>query len=298
MKQPPSASLSLRLGKIALGCGTFGREIDQAAAFAVLDRAVARGIVHLDNAEGGGKYFGLSEQILGAWLAARRPVRNTLVLSTKLAAPFAAAEIERRVIDALKRFGQDRVDLLYFWDWDESAADPAVLEALDKLVTGGRIGCLAASNFSQEQLARVLRIQSDRGWARIRAIQKNNNFAISEVDAGWRSFCNRENIAIVTYSPLGAGFLTGKHKAKVEPGSRFDVAPGHQGVYFHDFAWKRLAELEALAGRTGLPQQQIALNWALTRPEVDTVLIGARKPEQIDQAFQAMALDPKKLFSA
>ncbi|MEQ1853064.1 MAG: aldo/keto reductase, partial [Chthoniobacteraceae bacterium] len=103
-------------------------------------------------------------------------------------------------------------------------------------------------------------------------------------------------IAIVTYSPLGAGFLTGKHQRGVAPGSRFDLVPGHQDVYFHESAYRRLARLEAVAARTGLSQAHLALAWALHQPGIASVLIGGRTPAHLDQALAAEALDDPALF--
>ena len=127
----------------------------------------------------------------------------------------------------------------------------------------------------------MLRIQSDAGLARIKGLQNNNNFAVRDVDRELSDLCAREDVAIVTYSPLGAGFLTGKHKHTVEPGSRFDIVPDHQDIYFNDLARSRLAELEATAARTGHPAIHLAFAWALSQPGISSVLVGGRKPEHI-----------------
>ena len=80
----------------------------------------------------------------------------------------------------------------------------------------------------------------------------------------------------MTYSPLGAGFLTGKHQHGVQPGSRFDLVPGHQDVYFHDEAYRRLARLESVAPAPDTRQAHLALAWALHQPGVASVLVGGR----------------------
>ena len=82
--------------------------------------------------------------------------------------------------------------------------------------------------------------------------------------------------------------MTGKHQNGVQAGSRFDIVPGHQNVYFHDTAYQRLARLEAVAKRTGHTQAHLALAWGLHQPGIDTVLVGGRTPAHLDQAFAAL----------
>jgi aryl-alcohol dehydrogenase-like predicted oxidoreductase len=122
-------------------------------------------------------------------------------------------------------------------------------------------------------------------------VQNNHNLAVRNVTPELRAFCAARNIAIVTYSPLGAGFLTSKHRRGVEPGSRFEVAPGHQKIYFNPEAERRLAHLEALAARTGHSQAHLALAWALHQPGVASVLVGGRTPAHLDQALAAQAFE-------
>ena len=104
-------------------------------------------------------------------------------------------------------------------------------------------------------------------------------------------------VAAMTYSPLGAGFLTGKHRGGVQPGSRFDVAPGHQAIYFKPGPESRLVRLAAVSIRTGHPMAHLSLAWAMHRPGVTSVLIGGRTPVHLDQAFAAFSLDEPALFA-
>jgi aryl-alcohol dehydrogenase-like predicted oxidoreductase len=296
MNPSPAPSLRSRFSPLGLGCGTFGREIDRTAAFAMMDQAWANQILHFDTAEAYGRPAGMSESIIGAWLASRRPPPRSLFLATKMLRPYTPERVEAAVTQSLKRLGLESVDLFYFHGWDEAAASPAVLSALDQLVRSGRVGALGASNFNVAQLERVLMIQSESGWARVQALQNNNNYAVRDVDVALSGLCAREDVAIVTYSPLGAGFLTGKHKQAVEPGSRFDIVPDHQDIYFNDLARSRLAELEALAARTGHPAVELAFAWAVRQPGVDCVLVGGRTSAHLDQALRGKAIDTAGIF--
>ena len=280
---------------LCLGGSTFGREIDQAAAFALMDHAVARGITLFDTAA---TYTaGASEKIVGAWLDSRRPAAGSLTVATKIYPPYTPEVMDQTVAASAARLGVETIDLLYLHKWDPEAATPAALTTLDQLVRSGRVRTLGASNFNAHQLDTVLTLQKELGLTRFTVLQNNHNLAVREVDAPLRELCAAQGVAIVTYSPLGAGFLTGKHRGGVQPGSRFDVAPGHQAIYFQPGPESRLARLAAVAARTGHPMPHLALAWAMHRPGVTSVLIGGRDPTHLDQGFAALALNEPALFA-
>ena len=286
MNPPPVKPLKKRLGRIGLGTATFGREIDPDDSFAMMDHARVRGIALFDTAS---TYSdGISEQVVGAWLASRRPGPDELVVATKLRAPYTPKRIEEMLGRSLRYLGRESVELYYLHEWDDTAVDPTVLAALEEVVRSGKAGALAVSNFSGEQLERILRLQSELGFTPFRAVQNNHNFAIRNVDDAVLRASAGHNLAVITYSPLGAGFLTGKHKGGVAPGSRFDIMPGHRKKYFQDQAWHRLAQLEAAAARTGRSLPQLALAWVMRQPGINTVLVGGRTPAHLDQAFAAL----------
>ena len=257
---------NLPVSQIGLGCVTFGREIDEASSFAMLDHALDRGVRHFDTAAAYGG--GASETILGKWLASRKP--EGITIATKVLPPYDRIDIT----PSLKRLGVDQIDLLYLHQWHQTALQADA--ALEKLPVT-RFG---ASNVTLDQL---------RGLGpRFSVIQNNHNLAVSDVTDALRDYCVAHEIAIVTYSPLGAGFLTGKHQNGVQPGSRFEIIPGHQQIYFNDSANHRLARLGAVARRSGHSQAHLALAWALHQPGIETVLIGGRTPAHLDQAFAAL----------
>jgi aryl-alcohol dehydrogenase-like predicted oxidoreductase len=282
-------------GPICLGGSTFGREINETAAFALMDHARARGVSLFDTAA---TYSaGASERIVGAWLASRRPALDAPSIATKIYPPYTSAAIDTAVAASAARLGVETIDLLYLHKWDETADTPEAVRALDCLVRAGRVRTLGASNFTHEQLQASLALQARLGLAPFRFLQNNNNLAVREFDAPLRDLCTAEGVAVVTYSPIGGGFLTGKHRGGVEPGSRFDVSPGHQNVYFNPGSERRLAHLSEVSARTGHPMAHLALAWALHRPGVTSVLIGGRGPAHLDQAFAALDLDDAGLFA-
>jgi len=285
----------MKISTLGLGCATFGREIDEAAAHVLLDYAVARGITFFDTALSYGE--GVSEGILGSWVASRHPPADSFVLATKIMPPYQPARMAEAVDGCLRRLRVPAIDLLFLHRWDATAESPATLAALDALVRTGKVRMLGACNYSRTQLETGLALQAQHGLELFRVAQNNHNLAVSDISPEFRRFCAEREIAIVTYSPLGAGFLTGKHRRGVQPGSRFALVPGHQGIYFHEAAQRRLGHLEQVAARANQSQTCLALAWALHQPGVASVLVGGRTPAHIDQALAAQDFDAPALFA-
>ena len=289
----------LPISAIGCGCTTFGREIDESAAHRFLDHAVGNGINFLDTASAYGSGGGESESAIGSWLAARQPASDSVTVATKLLPPYTPEAIQKSVHASLHRLGRETIDLLYFHRWDESGDTPKSLAALDAVVRSGKVRALGVSNYTHAQLEAALKIQDENQLTRFAALQNNFNFAVSDLSLEYRAFCAEQAVATITYSPLGAGFLTGKHKREnVESGSRFDIVPGHQDVYFHDLGWNRLARLEQVAADSGHSMAHLALAWATHQPGIDCVLVGGRTPSHIDQALAAQAFDDAEIFAA
>lgn len=279
MKLASITPAALPVSQIGLGCVTLGREIDEAASYVLLDHALSRGVRLFDTAAAYGQ--GASESILGRWLASRRP--RGITIATKIFPPYDRIDVAA----SMARLGVDQIDLLYLHQWHGSV--PAARAALDDLLCSGRVKALGLSNVTLDQLRAA--------GPRFSVVQNNHNLAVSDVSDALREHCAAHGIAIITYSPLGAGFLTGKHHHGVQSGSRFDLVPGHRDVYFHSGSYRRLATLESVCARAGHPQVHLALAWALHQPGIDCVLVGGRTPAHLDQAFTALNLDDPALFA-
>jgi len=279
----------LQVSSIGLGCVTFGREIGAAESFRVLDAALERGITLVDTAEVYGE--GASEEVVGAWLADRK-VRDRIVLATKvngvLTRPYVLAAAEA----SLRRLRTDRVDLYQIHNWDATTPLDETLGAMEELGRTGKARFTGCSNVTEGQLAAMLARQGELGHARMQSVQPIYNLVHRELEAGLLPLCRRERLAVLTYSPLGAGFLTGKYRrgAPLPQGSRFDIKPGHQGVYFTEHGWRVLDEVRSLANEAGIPLPRLALAWVMHRPGVTSVLVGGRSPAHVEQALEADAL--------
>jgi len=271
---------------IGLGCVTFGREIDQQNSFKLLDHAFEKGITMLDTAAAYGS--GSSESIIGEWLSKHQMDRAKLKLATKIIPSFDHDHIIIHSVEqSLKRLQTEKIDILYFHRWDPTCETSAALETFEKLIREGKVSELGASNFTAQQLASILGKQLSRGFSSIRYIQNNHNFAVRDVTPALSQICQDHNISIITYSPLAAGFLTGKYMDAIPAGTRFDIIPGHQQVYFNEVCFERLKKLQQMAERTGYSVVHLALVWALQQPEVSTVLAGGRTIQHLDQIFAA-----------
>lgn len=275
----------IEISSIALGCVTFGREIDAETSFAVMDHAVERGINLFDTAEAYAS--GTSEAVVGAWLKASGK-RDKIVLATKASPPLGNRLIEAAEA-SLKRLQTDVIDLYQLHAWDADTPLDETLEALYTLVAQGKVRHIGCSNFFAWQLCKALWQADVYGWPRMESVQPNYNLAVRDIEAELLPFCAEEEIGVITYSPLGAGFLTGKYQTVGESpkGTRFDIKPAHWQVYQGSTPMRRMEGLRAAAAETGRSMVDLALAWVMGQPGVTSVLIGARALAHIDQAFEA-----------
>ncbi len=279
----------LSVSRIGLGCVTFGREIDRDTSFTVLDRALEAGITLFDTAEA--YAAGRSEEVLGEW-AARRGVRDRIVLATKVTKPLSPTRIRSCAEDSLRRLRTDRIDLYQLHAWDADADLDGVLGALETLVREGKARHVGCSNFAAWQLARALWRQEILRVPPMASIQPIYNLVHRGIERELLPLCADRRVGVLTYSPAGAGFLTGKYRrgGPVPAGTRFDIIPGHQPIYFSDRGFRVLERVESAALAAGVPMATLALAWVLRQPGPTAVLVGARTPAHVDQALAAESL--------
>jgi aryl-alcohol dehydrogenase-like predicted oxidoreductase len=280
---------ALKVSSIGLGCVTFGREIDEATSFAVMDHAVSRGINLLDTAEAYGG--GASETTVGKWLKSSGK-RDQVVVCTKVSGNLTSERILTSAEASLRRLNVDSVDLFQLHRFDPTVPLEEMLEALNQLVEKGYARYIGCSNFAAWQLAKSLWKQDVNGWARLESVQPIYNLVDRNIERELIPLCVDQQVGIISYSPLGAGFLTGKYQrdAEVPKGTRFEVIPGHQPLYFTETGWRVVDSLRAKAAETGISMIDLALAWTIGQPGITCVLVGARGTEQVDQAFNAEAV--------
>ena len=276
----------LNVSSIGLGSVTFGREIDAEESFSIIDYAMDRSINLIDTAEvysAGG-----SEKVLGQWLS-RSSNRQKVVLGTKIVPPLGRERILQVAEDSLRRLQTDVIDLYQLHAFDADTPLDETMDALNTLVQQGKVRYLGCSNFDAWQICKALWIADVNDLAPMVSVQPNYSLAIRDIEAELLPFCADQNIGVTSYSPLGAGFLTGKYtKTWTAPkGTRFDVMPDHWDIYENDTSMRRMEGLRDIAAETGISMVQIALAWAIGQPGITSVLIGCRTLSHVDQAFQA-----------
>ena len=278
----------LTVSSLGLGCVTFGREIDQQRAFAIMDHALELGINLFDTAEA--YAAGRSEELIGQWMNERQN-REQIVLATKVAGAQTREHILESAEQSLRRLQTDRIDLFKVHNWDPEVPLSETIDALNTLVEQGKARYIGSSNYDADQLAQALQESAASGCARMEATQPNYNLVVRDIEEALLPLCAEHQIGVVSYSPLGAGFLTGKYRRQgpVPEGTRFDVIPGHQDIYFKDEYFNIVEGLRVKSTESGRSMIDLALAWVIGQPGISSVLVGARDTSQIDQAFAAEA---------
>jgi 1-deoxyxylulose-5-phosphate synthase len=310
IKRRGLASTGFAVSRISLGCVTFGREINEADSFAILDCAREAGINLLDTAEayGGGQVhrrtgsagdspelrsvgqeMHSSELTLGRWLTSRR-CRDEFIVQTKVTPPLSRQRILDSIDASLQRLQIDVIDIFLLHAFDAQTPLAESLEALDSALQAGKIRQVGCSNFSDEQLAAALDVAEGAGLPRLAVTQLNYNLAVRDADRAMFPLCRRRGVGVQTYSPLGAGFLTGKYQAgekRLPAGSRFEILPGHADVYFHEDKFLVVERLQRLSSETGISMARLAMAWVLKNSNIDAVLVGARTTSHLQSAIAA-----------
>jgi len=281
----------LSVSSIGLGCVTFGREIDEAAAYAVMDRALAAGITLFDTAEVYGGSPGRSEEIIGRWLAEQR-TRPQIVLATKVRPPLSRDHVIASAEASLRRLQIDVIDLFQMHAWDAQTPLDETLEALARLTQQGKVRHVGFSNCAAWQLCKALWYQERAGHPPLVAVQPPYNLVVRDSERELLPLCADQQVGVLAYSPLGSGFLTGKYRpgGEMPKGTRMEIVPGTIPSYFHAAGFRILDGLRQKAEALGVPIPVLALAWVMAEPRVTSVLIGARSPAHIEQALAADAL--------
>lgn len=276
----------LKVSSIGLGAVTFSREIDDATAFTIIDHALDRGINLIDTAEAYNK--GGSETVVGRWLN-ESGKRDKVVIATKLLPPLTAERIPQAAEASLRRLQTDVIDLYQIHAFDNNTPMDESLAALSKLVDEGKVRYLGCSNFAAWQLCKALWRADVNGWPRLESVQPNYNLAIRDIEKEMLPLCADQQIGVISYSPLGAGFLTGKYSQSwtAPQGTRFDIIPDHWAIYENALSMQRMEKLRGKAAESGRTMVQLALAWVLDQPGITSTLIGGRTTAHVDQAFEA-----------
>ncbi len=245
---------------------------------------------------------GRSESMIGNYLA-ESGRRDQVVLATKYRSRVGIGvndigasryHIVRAVEDSLRRLRTERIDLLYCHSLDDETPVEETLRAVDDLIHQGKVVYAAASNFPTWVLAKALWTSDVRNLYRYEAIQSVFNILQPGLGREMVPFAAEHGVAVVPYSPLAGGMLTGKHgrSGKAAAGTKFDARDDARGGslksrYFNDPAFDAVDKFTALAGKHGQPAIRLALQWVSEFPGVTAPIFGARTVEQVQGVLDA-----------
>jgi 1-deoxyxylulose-5-phosphate synthase len=284
----------LPVSRLCLGTMTFGVQCDEPASRAILDRAAEGGITFLDTSDvyplgGGPETVGRTEEILGRWLSGRR---QQFIVATKCFGATGPRSWDRglsrkHVLDAidasLRRLKTDYVDLYqaHHPDWETPLDE--TLRAFDDVVRAGKARYVGCSNYPAWQTARALGRSEVLGLARFDTVQPRYNLLFRQIERDLLPLCEAEGLAVIPYNPLAGGLLSGKHRREAGPtaGTRFTLgtaARRYQERYWQEREFETVEALRTLAAEAGV----------LAQPTVTSPIIGASRPDQLDEVIAAV----------
>ena len=322
MQMKPLGRTGLAVSLFGLGTMTWGVQNSEADAHEQLDLALAHGVTLVDTAElyavpPSGETYGLTETYIGTWLKAQPSRRDRIVLASKVAGPGRpwirdgrdpdAKDLREALEGSLGRLRTDYIDLYqlhwpsrhhYHWEGGWSYAphtiDPdaardrlaAILEALGTFVREGKIGHVGFSNDTAWGVMQALKLHETSGLPRLASIQNEYSLLRRSFDLDLAEICHIEDVAMLAYSPLAAGVLTGKYNdGTLPPGTRGAIQGGMYRI--NPQSLQATARYGEIAARHGLTLPQLALAFCASRPDLTSVLIAATSIVQLKENLGA-----------
>jgi 1-deoxyxylulose-5-phosphate synthase len=294
----------LKVSTICLGTMQFGWTADEAGSFAVMDRAVELGCNFFDTADvysswHTGNQGGESETIIGKWLAAGHVRRRDVIIATKVRGKMGAGandqglsrhHILNSIQDSLERLQTEYVDLYQVHYPDEETPLEETLSVLDELVRSGMVRYLGCSNYPAWLLAKSLWISDVRHLMRFDSLQPHYSLVHKdEFEQELQHLCLDQGIGVIPYSPLAAGFLTGKYRRDT-PLPESARASGVKSRYMNERGFAALDKLEEIGREHDATIAQTAIAWVLANPAVSSAIIGANNVEQLEDTVKGATL--------
>lgn len=294
-------STGIRVSTLCLGTMMFGGPTPAKDSEQIIGTALDAGINFVDTANMYNE--GESEKVTGAALGRRR---EQVVLATKVrnrmsddvnGAGLSKRHIIRECEASLRRLNTDYIDLYYLHAPDYDTPIEESLAAVDQLVTAGKVLHPACSNYYAYQVTQMLACAERRGWTPVCAVQPLYNIVNREVEVELLPMCREAGLAVVPYSPLARGVLTGKYRPGAEAPEGSRAARGDRRIQqteLRDESFEAAQKVGELAARRGAAASQYALAWVLANPAVTSAIIGPRTLDQLADNLGALKveLDP------
>ncbi|RYE10028.1 MAG: aldo/keto reductase [Sphingobacteriaceae bacterium] len=293
----------MMVSRLCLGTMTYGKPtdrwpwaLDEQQSRPFIQKALELGINFFDTAD---VYSaGASEEVVGKALHDFAK-RDEVVLATKVFNPMGPGQNDKGLsrkhimsaIDAsLKRLGTDYVDLYQIHRWDYNTPIEETMEALHDVVKAGKARYIGASSMYSWQFAQALYTADLHGWTRFVSMQPHYNLIYREEEREMIPLCEDQKIAVIPWSPLARGLLTGKRSKERNETERSKTDAFGKKLYSQDTDFDVVNRLSAIAGQKELPDAQIALAWMLSKPAITAPIIGASKPGHLEDAVAALSV--------
>ena len=303
MKYSQLGHTGLFVSELCLGTMTFGGDgmwtaigaLEQDESTALVKQAVDAGINFIDTANVYSN--GLSEKITGQALRDLGIARDEVVVATKAMGPMGDGVNQRGTsryhllgqIDAsLDRLGLDHVDLYQIHGWDAATPMDETLRALEDIVRSGRARYVGVSNWAAWQIAKALGRADLLGTERFVSLQAYYSLAGRGIERDILPMLASEGLGLMVWSPLAGGFLSGKYTRDGEAEGRrveFDFPPIDKHA-----AFDVVDVMRGIADSHGATVPQVALAWLLAKPAVTTVIVGAKRPDQLEDNLGSVEL--------
>jgi aryl-alcohol dehydrogenase-like predicted oxidoreductase len=297
MRNKPLGRTGLFVSELCLGTMTFGGgtgigghigDLQQADAERLVGQALDVGVNFIDTADVYGA--GRSEQITGQALKNLQVPRDSVVVATKVfgdtgPGPNARGNTRSHILDgikaSLKRLQLDHIDLYQIHGFDAATPIEETMRALDQLVRHGHVRYVGVSNWAAWQIMKALGIAERLGLSRFESLQAYYTVAGRDLERELIPMLNSEGVGLMVWSPLAGGLLSGKYHTPQadDSGNRrqnFDFPPVNRSR-----ADACIEAMRPMAAARGVSVSQIAIAWLLHQPAVTSVIVGAKRPEQL-----------------
>ncbi|GGV54212.1 oxidoreductase [Streptomyces longisporoflavus] len=305
MKYTQLGRTGLKVSRLTLGTMNFGPLTNEPDSHAIMDAALDAGINYFDTANvyGWDENKGRTEEILGTWFTKGGERRDKVVLATKVYGNMAtdgkpawpnhdllsAVNIRRSVEASLKRLQTDYIDIYQFHHIDRRTPFDEIWQAIDTLVTQGKILYAGSSNFPGYKIAQANEVAARRGSYGLVSEQCLYNLAERSAEMEVIPAAQDYGLGVIPWSPLHSGLLGGVLKKEGEGKRRTGGRAAEELAKPEKRA--RVQAYEDLLDKHGLAPGEVALAWLLTRPGITGPIVGPRTPEQLTSALRAVDLD-------
>ena len=290
----------LHIAPLVLGCNVFGWNVDETTSFSILDAFVDAGFNTIDTANSYSRWVpghlgGESETIIGNWLK-RSGKRDRILIATKVGEDMGhghgrslkRADILREAEDSLRRLKTDRIDLYQTHFDDEKTSPEETMQAYAELIKAGKVRAIGASNMPPARFTAALEASRRLGLPRYESLQPLYNLSDrKEFESEFEPICRKEDIGVIPYYGLAAGFLTGKYRTPADA-EKNPARGGRLKKYLDARGLRILSMLDEVAARHAALPAQVALAWLMGR--VTAPIASVTNPKQLADILQTPRL--------